>query len=63
MSEPAPIATPLPALQTAIHTLRGQKVILDSDLARVYGVECNMDSDLPAEHFFNLFYLHFGGTR
>ncbi len=31
-SPPAP-------LETIIHTLRGQKVILDSDLARIYGVE------------------------
>ena len=33
------LSEPLPPLETSIHALRGQKVILDSDLARVYGVE------------------------
>ena len=28
----------LEPLQTLIHELRGQRVILDSDLARIYGV-------------------------
>jgi phage regulator Rha-like protein len=28
-----------PAIETAIHTLRGERVILDADLAKIYGVE------------------------
>ena len=36
MPEPAPLALPDPA--TLIRTIRGQRVILDSDLAKIYGV-------------------------
>jgi len=36
MPKPAPLAPPDPA--TVIRTIRGQRVILDSDLAKIYGV-------------------------
>ena len=36
MSKPVPLALPDPA--TFIRTIRGQRVILDSDLAKIYGV-------------------------
>ena len=28
-----------PTIETAIHTLRGERVILDADLAKIYGVD------------------------
>jgi hypothetical protein len=31
--------TVAPAIEAAIHTLRGERVILDADLAKIYGVE------------------------
>jgi hypothetical protein len=31
-------ATP-PAIDSVIHTIRGERVILDADLAKIYGVE------------------------
>ena len=36
MAKPTPLAPPDPAM--FIRTIRGQRVILDSDLARIYGV-------------------------
>ena len=38
MSEEAAIV-PLERIEAAIHVIRGQKVMLDSDLAALYGVE------------------------
>ncbi len=35
-------AAPDPNLQERIFTIRGEKVILDSDLAEIYGVEKNV---------------------
>lgn len=36
---PSPPSAPLESLESIIHTIRGERVILDSDLARLYGVE------------------------
>lgn len=36
---PALPSAPLASLEPVIHTIRGERVILDSDLARLYGVE------------------------
>lgn len=36
---PAVPSAPLDSLEPVIHTIRGERVILDSDLARLYGVE------------------------
>ena len=33
------LSAPLVSIDTAIHTLRGERVILDADLAKIYGVE------------------------
>lgn len=38
MSKPKSAAL-APAIEAAIHTLRGERVILDADLAKIYGVE------------------------
>jgi hypothetical protein len=35
----APPATPLDSIEPILHSIRGERVILDSDLARLYGVE------------------------
>ena len=50
------------AVETAIHTLRGERVILDADLARIYGVETKAlnravkrnAAKFPAEFMFRL---------
>ncbi len=39
---PALPSAPLDSLEPIIHTIRGERVILDSDLARLYGVETKM---------------------
>jgi len=51
-----------PAIETAIHTLRGERVILDADLAKIYGVETRSlkqavrrnREKFPADFFFEL---------
>lgn len=39
MSRPRQSSAPLSAVEGAIHTIRGERVILDADLAKLYGVE------------------------
>ena len=39
MSRPRKSPTPLSAVEGVIHTIRGERVILDADLAKLYGVE------------------------
>lgn len=38
MSRPKKSPAPLSAVESVIHTIRGERVILDADLARLYGV-------------------------
>jgi hypothetical protein len=38
LSSPRPRRNKPPAIESVIHTLRGERVILDADLARIYGV-------------------------
>lgn len=57
--KPAALA---PAIEAAIHTLRGERVILDADLAKIYGVETKAlnravkrnAARFPAEFMFRL---------
>ncbi len=39
MSRPRKSPAPLSAVEGVIHTIRGERVILDADLAKLYGVE------------------------
>lgn len=39
LSSPRPRRGRPPAIEDAIHTIRGERVILDADLAKIYGVE------------------------
>jgi hypothetical protein len=38
MSRPRKSSAPLSAVESVIHTIRGERVILDADLAKLYGV-------------------------
>jgi hypothetical protein len=38
MTKPAPHLVPVPEIQQRIHVVRGRRVMLDTDLARFYGV-------------------------
>jgi hypothetical protein len=57
-----PVAPPTAQVESVIHTIRGQKVILDSDLAALYGVttkrlnqQVNRNADrFPADFAFQL---------
>ena len=63
------IARKAPALETLIYEVRGEKIILDSDLARIYGVATkafnqavkrNADK-FPADFMFRLTAREHGG--
>jgi ORF6N domain len=39
LARPAAVAVPIEAIKERIHMMRGEKVMLDEDLAQLYGVE------------------------
>ena len=62
LSSPRPRRDKPPAIESVIHTLRGERVILDADLAKIYGVETKVFNQavkrnlgkFPADFMFRL---------